>query len=95
LKNLFAGIGSGIVCLKRLGIAIEKIIHVEHDKVATHVYRCMHDSTYNALVQDDGISHVYYEKFEEFESNLDTILSEQGRKYGAKLHCELGSSKWH
>jgi site-specific DNA-cytosine methylase len=93
---LFAGIGSVIVCLKRLGIAIEKIIHVEHDKVATHVYRCMHDSSYNELVLDDGISHVYFEKFEDFESNLDTILSEHERKYGGKVHRELGSStKWH
>jgi hypothetical protein len=33
---MFAGIGSGIVALKRLRIAIKKIIHVEHDPVANH-----------------------------------------------------------
>lgn len=33
---MFAGIGSGIVALKRLGIKIQTIIHVEHDPVASH-----------------------------------------------------------
>jgi hypothetical protein len=33
---MFAGIGSGIVALKRLGINMKKIIHVEHDPVANH-----------------------------------------------------------
>jgi hypothetical protein len=33
---MFAGIGSGIVALKRLGIPIKTIIHVEHDPVANH-----------------------------------------------------------
>jgi hypothetical protein len=36
LKDLFAGIGSGIVALKRAEISIKRIIHVEHDKVANH-----------------------------------------------------------
>jgi hypothetical protein len=35
-KDLFAGIGSGIIALKRAGISIKRIIHVEHDKVASH-----------------------------------------------------------
>lgn len=35
-QDVFAGIGSGIISLKRLGIDMRKIIHVEHDKVATH-----------------------------------------------------------
>lgn len=33
---MFAGIGSGIVALKRLGIQMQTIVHVEHDPVATH-----------------------------------------------------------
>lgn len=33
---MFAGIGSGIVALKRLGIPMKTIIHVEHDPVANH-----------------------------------------------------------
>lgn len=35
--DCFAGFGTGIVCLKKLGIEIRKVIHVEHDKAATHV----------------------------------------------------------
>jgi hypothetical protein len=33
---MFAGIGTGIIALKRLGITMKKIIHVEHDLVANH-----------------------------------------------------------
>jgi hypothetical protein len=33
---MFAGIGCAIIALKRLGIAMKKIIHVEHDAVANH-----------------------------------------------------------
>jgi hypothetical protein len=33
---VFAGIGSGVVALKRVGISMKKIIHVEHDHVANH-----------------------------------------------------------
>jgi site-specific DNA-cytosine methylase len=35
-QDMFAGIGSGIVALKRLGIQMQTIIHVEHDPVANH-----------------------------------------------------------
>lgn len=35
-QDVFAGIGSGIISLKRLGIDIKKIIHVEHDPIASH-----------------------------------------------------------
>jgi hypothetical protein len=35
-KDMFAGIGSGIIALKRLGIPMKTIIHVEHDPVANH-----------------------------------------------------------
>mmetsp|Transcript_10420 Transcript_10420/g.15921 ORF Transcript_10420/g.15921 Transcript_10420/m.15921 type:complete len:775 (-) Transcript_10420:120-2444(-) len=44
--DCFAGIGTGIVVLKKLGIAIKKIIYIEHDKVARHVYRSNHDRKY-------------------------------------------------
>ena len=36
LQDVFAGIGSGVISLKRLGIDMKTIIHVEHDKIATH-----------------------------------------------------------
>ena len=38
---MFAGIGSGIVALKRLGIPMKRIIHVEHDPVANHGKCCL------------------------------------------------------
>jgi site-specific DNA-cytosine methylase len=79
---MFAGIGSAIVSLKRLGVAMAKIIHCEHDKVATHVYKYNHDANYNPkLLKEDGLSceHVYYESFEEVEAQLEDILQEHGR----------------
>ena len=62
--DCFAGIGTSVVALKRLGIKIKTVIHVEKDRVATHVFRWNHDSSYNEKVDDDGIHHVYKESFE-------------------------------
>ena len=85
IKNLFGGIGSAIVALKRLNIAIQEIIHVEHDKVANHVYRWNHDDTYLTVEKkilmgnqstDSSpgeaivIKHTYYDTFEEFIHNI-------------------------
>ena len=75
---MFAGIGSGLVSLKRLGIAISKVIHVEHDRVATHVFRSNHDRRYNRTLEPDGIEYVYYSSFEYFEENVETILENHG-----------------
>ena len=55
--DLFAGIGSGSVILKKLRIPLEKVVHVEHDPVAVQVSKYNH--------QDDGIDHVYITTFEE------------------------------
>jgi hypothetical protein len=41
--DLFGGIGTALVVLKRLNIPIKKVIHVEHDQVATFVTRMNHD----------------------------------------------------
>jgi site-specific DNA-cytosine methylase len=71
--DLFGGVGGGIICLKRLRIAIDMVIHVEHDKVANQVYKYWH--------KDDGITHVFIPTFEAFESNLDNLLNQHGRKY--------------
>jgi hypothetical protein len=78
-QNLFGGVGSAIVVLKRLGIAVSKFIHVEHDKVAAHVCRWNHDPNYLNSVerrirlnderhQNNSIqtSYEYFETFEEF-----------------------------
>ena len=50
--DAFAGIGTAVVCLKRLGIDMKKVIHVEHDKVATWVYKVNHYS------EEDNIQHI-------------------------------------
>jgi site-specific DNA-cytosine methylase len=55
LLELFSGIGSGIVALKKLGIAIKTVITVEHDSVAHFVYK------YNCN-QNDSIEHLHVEK---------------------------------
>ena len=79
--DAFAGVGTGIVVLKRLGIAIDKIIHVEHDKVATHVYKFNHDREYNPDLPDDGgIEHIYYPKWESLMGNVEAFYKDHGRK---------------
>lgn len=79
---MFAGIGSGLVSLKRLGIKISKVIHVEHDKIATHIYKSNHDSLYNTELAPDGIEHVYFSSFEQVEEEEDLcrMIMEHGRK---------------
>lgn len=92
--DVFAGIGTGVVVLKRLGIAMKKIIHVDHDKIATHVHKHNHDNAYNPSLPDYGdIKHVYeYGTFEELEKSVGTFLERHGRKYvchGSKACCVL------
>lgn len=79
--DVFAGVGTGIVVLKRLGIDIGKVIHVEHDKIATHVYRSNHDRSYCPELPDDGgIEHVCVSTFEELVKNVEVFLAKHGRK---------------
>lgn len=81
--DLFAGIGTGIVCLKKQNIAIKRIIHVEHDKVATHVYRSNHDANYSDFnLSSDGIEHVYVDRFEDIEKELYDDPNLFLKKYG-------------
>jgi ribosomal protein L11 methylase PrmA len=43
------GTGAGIIAMKRLRLDIAKVIYVDTDKVARHVYRSNHDKkTYNS-----------------------------------------------
>ena len=80
---MFGGIGSAIVAMKFNGIAIKKIIHVDHDKVATHVHRWNHDPIYNPDLPRDpnDIEHVYdYHSFEEIRDEIDHFLLNNGRK---------------
>jgi hypothetical protein len=59
---------------------MKKVIHIEHDKIANHVFKHRHDPSYNKDLPEDGIEYVYYETFEEFETNIDSIMEEHGRK---------------
>lgn len=86
--DVFAGVGAALVVLKRLGIDISKVVHVEHDEIATHVVRRNHDRQHNSDALDDGIEHVYLSKFEEMERNIDQFVNEHGRKY-FMLECSL------
>ena len=54
--DLFSGIGSAAVVLKKLQLPIKTMLHVEHDPVANYVSKFNH--------KDDGIQHVYIETFE-------------------------------
>jgi hypothetical protein len=57
IVDLFGGIGAGIVCLKRLGIKIDRIIHVEHYQVANVVYKHAH------CQPGERVDHVFLQKF--------------------------------
>jgi len=89
VMDLFGGIGAAVVCLKRLGIGMSKVIHVEHDKIANHVYSYCHHkrSKDHDGIEDmkhgappDGIKHVQALKFEKVEMNLEQIMEIHGRK---------------
>jgi len=67
--DLIAGIGSGVVVLKKLMIPMKKVVHVEYDPVAVQVSKFNH--------QNDGIEHVYIETFEEIYGENDEGDKEQ------------------
>jgi exonuclease I len=60
--DLFCGIGSGTVILKKLKIPLKKVVHVKHDPVAVKVSQFNHGQSDEAKY---GLSHVYIESFEE------------------------------
>ena len=70
--DLFAGIGAGLLCLKRTGIKIDKVIHVEHCRVANAVYRDHHG-------QPDGQNNVFLRTFEQFTNELQDLMIKHGR----------------
>jgi Site-specific DNA methylase len=61
--DLFCGIGSGMVVLKKLKIPLCTVVHVEHDPVAVEVCKFRHEN--------DGIRHVYVEAFEDIYGDVD------------------------
>ena len=78
--DAFAGMGTGIVALKRLGIGIQAVVHVEKDRVASHVYRSNHDHFYDPSLEDDDIEHICYKDFAAFlKKGLLEIVDHFGR----------------
>lgn len=51
--------------------------------ISLSVYKWNHDPMYNdsGSISDDNIEHVYIEKFEDFEENMEDYLSKHGRKF--------------
>ena len=77
VMEVFAGIGSGLVALKRLGIDVKKVISVEHDDFANYVRKVNHSfhDKDNFIKYDDNIK-----KFEELEQTYDEVLKRHGGK---------------
>jgi hypothetical protein len=77
VMSVFSGIGSELVTLKRLRIAIKTVVSIDHDRIATHVAKWNHDCRYNKNLVDDGICYVWLD--DEFENlNIDKILQDVG-----------------
>ena len=68
--SLFSGIGAGILVLKRLQIAIDNCIVVEHDPLAEAVCSGNHKA--------DVAKYIWIKKFEELEDKLDEYMEEYG-----------------
>ena len=75
-----SGFGSAAVALKGLGIRVDKMIHVEADRVAQHVIRSNHDISYGVTQVDDGIKHIVglYE-------TIDDIVPEMFIQYNGPI----------
>jgi len=76
---MFSGIGSGIVALKRLGVAIKKVICVDDDLVASHVNKHNHDCTYHKQAPPDHIEYIdTYTTYNQLKKNLKNVLLQHG-----------------
>jgi hypothetical protein len=66
--------------------ALSQIIYVEHDRIASHVIRCNHDS-------NDGIDKFFLKEFDEIagsgddkdDGTLNAFMDMHGRKCGGQL----------
>jgi len=72
--DLFSGIGNAIVVLKLLGIPMKTVVHVEHDLMANYVNKCNHE------LREDGIRHVYVDKFEDIfgDAEIERLIEDHG-----------------
>ena len=76
--DLFAGIGTTVVALKRLGISLDKVIHCEVDKVATHVYTENHGpASDETLVHVDRFEEIF-QKDEKNEIDINNFMEKHG-----------------
>ncbi len=68
--DLFSGIGSGALVLKKMGFRLSKVVSVEHDPVATHVNKFHHG----------GVELVHFDKYEEIRDDeaLKALIVEHG-----------------
>jgi hypothetical protein len=77
--DLFCGVGSGTLVLKKMKIPLETIVHVEHDPVAVFVNKYNH-MKYNigGSNDGDGIQHVYISRYEDFVIQLEDLINRYG-----------------
>ena len=79
--DLFSGIGSGTVVLKKLGIPLKTIVHVDHDPVADYVNKFNHKKSaigIQVMEPDDGVEHFYFEKYEYVNENIQELIQQYG-----------------
>ena len=69
--DLFSGMGTLMVALKRLSIAVEKVIHCEKDKVASYVYQQNHNEK-----NTPQCSFVKYSSLEEIMEHFDSFMDQ-------------------
>jgi len=84
--SLFSGIGAGILVLKRLQIAINNCIVVEHDPLAEAVCSGNH--------KNDVAKYIWIKTFEELEDKLDEYMERYGPIHIVEggppcIECEL------
>jgi len=70
ILSLFSGIGAGILVVKRLNIAINNCVVVEHDSVAEIVCAANHKTDVN--------EYIWIKTFEKLEQTLDTVMTKYG-----------------
>ena len=91
--DLFCGIGSGTLVLKKMGIPLKTVVHVEHDPVAMYVNKFHNDKA------NDGIEHIYKVKYEEIRRDveIEDLINQHGpfdlllAAAPCKNYCECSS----
>lgn len=74
--EVFAGVGSGLIALKRSKIDIRTVISVEHDELANYVRKQNHQENGHNQTADIKFKEIL--TFEELEDSYGSILNEYG-----------------